>query len=153
MNNVIGTGFSSCILHYGNVKCLLKRVIETKTQFPPLIMELKILKMESLEHEKSHTILPGWTLPVIFEALNLCLLFPASNKKTRVLEAPTTMVMGHIQVQIVGTELQTSADVTCNHSQTSLLIVFSCFFILGVQLFFFFHSLALYVLNDPGLGI
>lgn len=83
------------------VKCLLKGVIEPKTQFPPLIMELKILKMESLEHEKSHIILPDWTLPVIFEALNLCLLLPAS-KKTRVLEALTTMAREHIQVQIVG---------------------------------------------------
>lgn len=108
--------------------CLLIRVIETKTPFPPLIIELKILKLEWLEHEQSHIILPSWTLPFIFKALNLCLLLPAPNK-TRILEALTIMAREHTgtQLQKVGTELQTSADITPNHSQTGLLIAFSCF--------------------------
>lgn len=47
-------------------------------------MEFKLLKMERLEHELSQrTILPGWTL-LFVEALNQCLLVPASNKKTHI---------------------------------------------------------------------
>lgn len=44
-------------------------------------MELKILKMERLEQEMPHIIIFGQALSFIFQALNQCLLVPASNKK------------------------------------------------------------------------
>lgn len=100
----------------------------TETPFPPSVMELKILTMESLEHEMSHIIiLPGWALPFIFEALNQCLRVSASNKKTHVFggsELPRPESTQLIQVQKIETDLQISSNITVNHSQTSLFFFF-----------------------------
>ena len=47
-------------------------------------MGLKILKMGRLEQEMPHIILSSQTLSFIFQALNQCLMVPASNKETHV---------------------------------------------------------------------
>lgn len=64
-------------------------------QFPPSIMELKILKMERLQQEMPHIILSSQTLSFIFQALNQCLLVPAPTRRRMFLDSLTVLVNEH----------------------------------------------------------